>query len=315
MQDIDIGKQIHDKIVNQGLLKNTVVLGNALIDMYAKCAALLKAQEVFDALLVRNVVSWNILIVGYAQQEQGQEVLRCFQQMQSQGFSPDVVTYACILKACGIMQNVEVGKQIHDEIVSQGLLKNVMLGNALVGMYAKCGVLLKAQEVFDALPVRDAVSWNELIVGYSQQGQGQEALRCFHRMRSEGFSPNVVSWTALVKGYAQQGLAKEALDSFQWMQQVRITPDAIIFINVLNACSHSGLIDEGQMYFDSMRKKYGLTPNEEHYTCMVDLFGRARRFDKALRVIRMMPSSDHPSVWSALLGACRGNVKLGRLAF
>ncbi|KAI5067709.1 hypothetical protein GOP47_0018237 [Adiantum capillus-veneris] len=318
MQDVEMGKEIHKEIVSQGLLKENVVLGNALVDMYAKCGALLKAQIAFDTLPVRDVISWNALIAGYAQQGQGQEALGCFQRMRSEGFAPTAITYACILKACGITQDVDVGKKIHDEIVSQGLLKNtIMLGNALIDMYAKCGVLLKAQMVFDTLPVRDVISWNALIAGYAQYGQGQEARHCFQLMRSMGFSPNVVSWTALIGGYAQQGLAKEALDCFQWMQQEGISPDAITFVNVLNACSHSGLVDEGQMCFDNMRTKHGIAPNVEHHTCMVDLFGRAKLFDKAMRVIRMMPSSDHPSVWSALLGACRkwGNVKLALFSF
>ncbi|MCO5574280.1 hypothetical protein L7F22_028062 [Adiantum nelumboides] len=184
-------------------------------------------------------------------------------------------------------------------------------------MYAKCGVLWKAQQVFDALPVRDAISWSALIAGYAQQGLGQEAMICFHRMRDESCSPNVVAWTAVIGGYAQQGLAKEALNCFQWMPQEGISPDAITFVNVLNACSHSGLVDEGQMLFDNMRQRYGISPNEEHHTCMVDVFGRAKHFDRAMRVISMMPSPDHFPVCVALLGACRkwGNMKLGRFAF
>ncbi|KAI5066524.1 hypothetical protein GOP47_0019148 [Adiantum capillus-veneris] len=318
IRDADVGKQIHDEIASQGLLKRDVVLGNALLDMYAKCGVLLKAQKVFDELHIRDAISWNSLIAGYAQEGLAHKALGCLHQMRSEGFSPDRVTYACILKACGIMQDIDMGKQIHDEIVSQGLLnKDVVLCGALVDMYAKCGILLKSQKVFDELPVRDAVSWSALIAGYAQQGQGEEALYCFQRMRSEGFSPNVVSWTSLIGGYAQQGQAKEALDCFQCMQKEGISPDAITFVNVLNACSHSGLVDEGEMYFDNMKKKYGIAPNNEHYTCMVDLFGRARLFDKAMKVITMMPSSEYPPVWSALLGACRkwGNVKLGRFAF
>ncbi|KAI5056866.1 hypothetical protein GOP47_0028684 [Adiantum capillus-veneris] len=318
MQDIDMGKKIHEEIVSQGLLKKSIALGNALVDMYAKCGVLLRAAQVLDELSVRDAVSWTVLIAEYVRRGQGQEALSCFHQMQSKGFSPDAVTYACILKACGIMKDVGMGKHIHDEIVSQELLKkDDVLCAALVDMYAKCGVLLKAQEVLDELPVRDAISWSALIAGYAQQGLGQEALGCFKRMRSEGLSPNVVSWTALIGGYAQQGLAKEALDCFRLMQQEGISPDAITFVNVLAACRLSGMVDEGQMYFDDMRKRYSIAPNEEHFTCLVDLFGHARLFDKAMRVINMMPSSDHPLVWVALLGACRkwGNVKLGRFAF
>ncbi|MCO5562196.1 hypothetical protein L7F22_015822 [Adiantum nelumboides] len=131
------------------------------------------------------------------------------------------------------------------------------------------------------------------------------------------YQVNEVSWSALIGGYAQQGLAKEALNSLYWMQHEGTSPTAITLLSVLNACSHSGLLDEGQMLFDSMREKYGILPVKEHYACMVDLFGRASRFDKAMRAIKMMPSDDYPPVWSALLGACLrgGNVELGQLAF
>ncbi|MCO5596323.1 hypothetical protein L7F22_050384 [Adiantum nelumboides] len=275
-------------------------------------------RQVLDELLVRDVVSWNAVIAGYAQHGQGQEALACFHRMQGDGVLPDAITYACILKACGILQDVDRGEQIHNEVVSQGLLeKSVVLCSAVVDMYAKCGVLLKAQKVFDELPLRDAVSWDALIAGYAQHGQGEKALGCLQRMQSEDFLPNVVSWTALIGGYGQQGLAKEALHCFHLMEEKGISSDAITFVNVLNACSRSGLVDEGQMHFHNMKEKYGIIPNAEHYTCMVDLFGRTRLFDKALRVIMMMPSSDYPPVWSALLGACRkwGNVKLGKFAF
>ncbi|MCO5586113.1 hypothetical protein L7F22_040053 [Adiantum nelumboides] len=159
---------------------------------------------------------------------------------------------------------------------------------------------------------RSSVSPDKIETAAPQVNYGEE-----ENDQSEGFSPDVVSWNALIGGFAQQGQAKEALDSFQGMQEEGIPPDAITFINVLNACSLSGLEDEGQMYFDNMKEKYGIAPDKQHYACMVDLFGRARAFDKAMRVIEMMPASDYLPVWSALLGACKkwGNLRLGRLAF
>ncbi|KAI5083632.1 hypothetical protein GOP47_0003375 [Adiantum capillus-veneris] len=200
MQDADMGIKIHADIVSQGLLQKNVVLGNALVDMYAKCDALQTAQKVLEELPIRNVVSWSALIAGYAQQEQGQKALGCFQRMQSEGLSPDAITYACILKACGSTQDADMGRKIHADIVSQGLLKkDVVLGNALVDMFAKCGALQKAQKVLEELPVRDVDSWNALIAGYAEQGQGEEALSCFQRMQSERVSPNSVTYTFILK--------------------------------------------------------------------------------------------------------------------
>ncbi|KAI5081259.1 hypothetical protein GOP47_0004442 [Adiantum capillus-veneris] len=83
------------------------------------------------------------LIVGYAQQEQGQKAPGCYQQMQSVGLSTSAITYACILKACSSMQDTDGGIKIHADIVSEGLLQNIgVLSNVFVDMYVKCGALV-----------------------------------------------------------------------------------------------------------------------------------------------------------------------------
>jgi pentatricopeptide repeat protein len=267
----------------RGLIKRDVVLGNALVDMYAKCNALPEAQNVLEGLPIRNVVSWSALIVGYAQQDRGQEALDAFEKMQKEGFYPDAVTFVGILKACGNTWAIGKGEHIHEVIMSRKLLeKDTALGNALVDMYAKFGMLTKAKQVLEQLSLRDIVSWNALIAGYAQQGDGCAALACFHEMQSHG-----------------------------------LTPDDVTFLSVLSACTHSGLLREAQMVFQDMTKKHGAIPTLEHHTCMVSVFGCVGNFDRALSMIKVMPSSDDIAVWLALLGACKkwGNVELGRLVF
>jgi pentatricopeptide repeat protein len=280
---VEKGMRIHREIVRRDLVKKNGVLGNALVDMYAKCGMLAKARKVLEELHAKDVVAWNALLAGCIQQEQSQEALSCFQQMQREGITPNGVTFTCILKACSSIGAINKGKQIHDEILSRDLLaKNLVLGTALVDMYAQCGHLAKAQEVLQALHVRDVVAWSTLIAGYAQKGQVEMALQCFAQMQKEGLSP-----------------------------------DDVTFVSVLNACGHSGKLDEAQAYYENMKTKYGITPKIEHHTCMVVVFGYMGRFDKAMSVLRTMPSPGDPSVWVALLSACRkrGNVKLGKLAF
>jgi pentatricopeptide repeat protein len=203
--------------------------------------------------------------------------------MKDEGIPPDVVTFICILKVCGSTGAIEKGKAIHEEIESRRLLKrDVMLGNALVDMYAKCGMLARAEQTLDELPIRNAVSWSAVIMGYAQQGQGCEALNSFKRMQIDG-----------------------------------IHPDEVTYLCILSACSHSGLFTEALTLFENMKQEYGILPKLEHHTCMVMVFGGAGCFDEAISAIGMMPSTDHLAIWLALLGACRkwGNPKLGRIAF
>ena len=97
--------------------------------------------------------------------------------MQRDGLFPTAVTFISILKSYDNVGAIDKGEQIHDEIAKQGLLAdNVVLGTALVDMYAKCGALVKARQVLDELLFYNAISWNALISSYAQKGEGEKAL-------------------------------------------------------------------------------------------------------------------------------------------
>ncbi|KAH7290027.1 hypothetical protein KP509_30G029200 [Ceratopteris richardii] len=315
---VDMGMQIHDEVVIKGLLGKIVALDTALVDMYAHCGVLKKAREVFDKLKVRDVVAWSSFITGLSQEGQTNDAMECFIRMRAEGHYPDDITYTSILKACSNIGAVDLGKQIHIEIISQRLLeKNIVLGNSLIDMYAKCGVPMKAQQVFDEFPEKTMISWSILVTGYAQQGQVKTASKCFLEMCNKGLAPNIICWNALIGGYTQQGQIEKALHCCQSMQEEGISPDNVTFVCLLHACSHLGLVDEGQIIFGAMEEIYGMTPSVEHFTCLTDLFGRSGLIDKANSVINKMPFSDSSRVWCALLGACQktGDAKLGSVAF
>ena len=283
-KDLYEGSRIHAHILKVGLLEaSPYVIGRSLISMYSKCGSLSKAQQVLEELPLRDIICWNSLLIGLVQKGQDHDVLNCFEYMQHEGIHPDSVTFTCVLKCCAKVRCLDKGEEIHDRIIDIGLLeKDAMLGTALVDMYAKCGQFARAEKVLKELPVRDLVTWSALIAGYAQQGFAREALSCLEQIESEGLSP-----------------------------------DNVTFLCVLSACGHSGLSDEAQIVFENMTKKYGITPNLEHHTSMIVAFGCTGQFDKALSVIKAMPSSDHSVIWLTLLGACKkwGNVKLGKLIF
>ena len=210
-KDLCEGRRLHIEILRKGLLQKNSYLGSSLISMYVKCGMLAKAQEVLDTLPFRTQFSWNALIAGYSQQGKGHDALNCFERMQNEGLFPDVITYTCIVKACGIIGAIGKGKQMHDEISRRGLLeKDVVLGSALVDMYAKCGALTKAIQVLKELPIRNVVSWNSLIAGFAQQGQGYRALDCLEQMQIEGISPDEVTFISILKACGTIGTIDKA---------------------------------------------------------------------------------------------------------
>ncbi|KAI5068812.1 hypothetical protein GOP47_0017157 [Adiantum capillus-veneris] len=275
---IQKGKILHAQVFRLGLLETNILAGNSLIDMYAKCGLLEEAQQVFDKLPVVDVISWTSLIAGYAHHLHDEDAVNCYERMRSEGFTPDDVTFVCILKACGSIGDSCQGQEIHCEVVKEGWLENnISLGNALVNLYANCGMIIEAQEVFDHMRARNVVSWNILLGGYSQLGEDEIVFRSFKE------------------------LIREAIE-----------PDLITFSTVLNTCSQRGLLDKAEAYFESMNLHHHIDPSLEHRACMVDLFCRAGHLEKALAVIEDMPVLASSTVWFSVVFACQ-NLEAMRL--
>ena len=132
-------RRIHADVLERNLIAKDVYIANALITAYAKCGVLEKAREVFEQLPVQNVVSWTALIAGYVQHGFGHEALKCFEKTELEGISPSLITFVCVLKACGIMRSLEVGQDIDAQLRCKGLLeKDIILGSTLANVYDKC---------------------------------------------------------------------------------------------------------------------------------------------------------------------------------
>eukprot|EP01018_Ginkgo_biloba_P011244 Gb_34298 [translate_table: standard] len=271
------GKWIHAYIIRNGF-ESDVIAGTALIDMYTKCGNMESAYQLFDNMSARNVVSWNAMIVGYTQNAQANEALTLFHQMQLEGIRPDRATMVSVLPACAHLAALQQGKWIHGYIIRSGFEPDVCVGTALIDMYAKCGSIEIACQIFEKMSQRDVVSWSAMIAGYGMHGQGKDALALFSQMQETGMKPNPITLTS-----------------------------------VLYACSHAGLVDEGWKYFNCMSRDFCITPGMDHYACMVDLLGRAGRLDEAQDFIKKMPIEANAEVWGPLLGACRihCNIELG----
>lgn len=276
------GLKIHAHLDGQGLLQKDLFVCSTLVDMYAKCGSITKARIVFDRLQVRSLVSWNALIAGYVEAQQGEEALKCFQQMQLENVTPSAVTFICTLQACASIGATDKGEEIHGEIERRGLLARDLVGNTLINMYAKCGALEKAHKVFNKLPVRDIFSFTTLMEGYAQLGDSEPVFNMFDRMLGEGVKPNFVT-----------------------------------FIVLLSVCSRTGLFAKSHTYFEAMTQNFGICSTLAHHSCMVDLLSRAGQADKALEVIKKMKELPDLAMWHALLSACRkgGNVTFAEHVF
>ncbi|CAK9210223.1 unnamed protein product [Sphagnum troendelagicum] len=274
---LEEGRSVHQQMIQCACHLDAFV-GSSLVDMYAKCGSMEDAWSVFNKMPSRDAVTWTAMIMGHVNCGQGQKALDLFHQMQEEGVQPDAVTFVGVLNACASIMALEEGRRAHERIIQSRCESNVFVRNSLVDMYAKCGSMEDACRVFNTMPSHDVVSWNALLGGFAMHGQGKEALVHFERMCEEG-----------------------------------VHPDDITFVCLLSACSHSGFVDEGLRFYALMTTVYRIPAKLEHYTCMVDLLGRAGHLQEAENMIQGMPCKPNAAIWMALLGACRihGNVEMG----
>ena len=272
-------KDVHKHILEGGY-ESDVRVGSALVHMYARSGSIEDARMVFDRMKERDVITWNVMIGAYAGSGRGVEAYDLYLKMKEEGFQPEAATYVSLLNDCASTGALEWVKDVHRHILEGGYESDVRVGSALVHMYAKSGSIEDAQFVFERMEECDVMTWNIMIGGLGQHGRGQDALELFRKMKADG-----------------------------------LVPDAYSFVALLSACSHAGLVDEGRETFCAM-KDYGVELTVVHYTCMVDLFGRAGLLEETKRFISSMPVEADAGTWGALLGACRtyGNVELGELA-
>ncbi|GAB2287242.1 hypothetical protein Dimus_021625 [Dionaea muscipula] len=275
---LDTGKQVHGVVLKHGTIALAYV-ANSLLDMYCKCGSFPDVINLFGMIKDRDVVTWNVMIMGCIHDENFEEACKYFLAMRSKGILPDEASFCTVLNACASLAALNQGISIHNEIIKVGFMPATSVSDALIMMYGKCGCLVDAHRVFQDVKDRNVVTWTTMIAVFQQHGHSNKAIEYFESMLLEGTSP-----------------------------------DYITFVCVLSACGHTGRIREGYTYFDSMATIHNINPGPEHYACMVDMLGRAGRLEEAKEFIDTMPIKPDPSVWGALLGACRkhGNLEMGR---
>lgn len=167
---------------------------NSIIAGYARCGKLTEARDLFDRMPARNVVTWTAMISGYSQNGRFLEAVETFVRMGEQvNVRPNEVTVASILPACANLGALELGERINRYVRERGFLRNVFVGNSLMEMYAKCGRIDRARQVFEEIGgVRNLCSWNSMIMGLAVHGRWKEGLELFHDMLVSFFSYSFV---------------------------------------------------------------------------------------------------------------------------
>lgn len=273
-------KQLHGFALKTALDSN-VFVGTALLDVYAKCGLVKDASLVFECMPERSDVTWSSMVAGYVQNELYEEALVLFHRAQAMGLEHNQFTISSALSACAARAALIEGKQVQAVLCKTGIGSNIFVISSLIDMYAKCGIIEEAYIVFSSVEEKNVVLWNAMLSGFSRHVRSLEAMIYFEKM-----------------------------------QQMGICPNEITYISVLTACSHLGLVEKGRKYFDLMIRVHNVSPNVLHYSCMVDILGRAGLLHEAKDLIDRMPFDATASMWGSLLASCRiyRNLELAEVA-
>lgn len=290
------GKQIHAHSIVTGLSSYTYIQ-NSLIKMYAENGQMDLTHQVFQLMPEKDVISWNIMISGFARFGNGLKALELLHKMEASGLKPDEFTIVSLLKASGQLGYACTGKSVHGWIKRRESVigGNLIVVNALLDMYVKCGEIELARRVFDGVEERDAITWNTLIAGYANIGELEFAHRLFKDMPDN----DLISWNALIAGYAQKGDWRTAMELFNDMLLKKATPDKVTVVSMLCALAGVGALNHGreihgwsvktQMKFDAVLG-----------SALIDMYSKCGSIERALLVFEELSEMD-VQVWTTMI--------------
>ncbi|XP_022924289.1 pentatricopeptide repeat-containing protein At1g08070, chloroplastic-like [Cucurbita moschata] len=313
--EFKVGKVLHGQIVKYRL-DSDLYIETTLLNMYASCGDLNSARFLFEKMGHRNKVVWTSMISGYTRNHCPNEALVMYEKMVEDGFSPDEVTMVTLVSASAELKDLGVGMKLHSRIQEMGMKICAVLGSALVDMYAKCGDLKTARQVFDNMSERNVYTFSALIFGYVKNNRSTEALQLFKEMTgASNVRPNDVTTLAVVSACAQLG----DLETGRWIHDYITRTEQDCSVSLSNALidmySKCGEIDAAKRIFDSMSKRDLISWNS--LVNGLALHGLGREALTRLRLMQMTDLQPDEITFIGVLTACShaGLVQEGKKLF
>ncbi|MCE3049742.1 hypothetical protein HAX54_045704 [Datura stramonium] len=282
-KELLFGKQIHNFVIKLGVDYGSVLVQSALIDMYGKNDDIQSSVTIFQCSHERSLECCNSMMTSLLHLGFFQDVFELFSWMVCENIVFDEVSLSSTIKALSLYSSPSLDNcaLLHCCAIKSGFDSDSMVLCSLIDAYSRSGQIRFSQQIFEALP-----------------------------------SPNIIGFTSMINAYARKGMGSECLAVFEEMIQKGPKPDKVTFLCILLGCNHSGLVEEGKKIFDSMRTLHEVYPDRRHYSCMVDLLGRAGLVNEAEELLMHAPSTGDSIMWSSLLRSCRihQNEHVGRRA-
>ncbi|XP_068643307.1 pentatricopeptide repeat-containing protein At3g62890-like [Aristolochia californica] len=267
--------QLHSQMIVSGFINDTYAASRLLrFSTTSHFVGLDYSRSILNQIGNPNGFIWNTMMRAYVGKNSPQETIFLYKFMLKENFAPDIYTFPIVVQACSLRFSDKEGEQIHSHALRMGFHSDVYVQNTLINMYAVCGRLSDARQIFDRSLLLDSVSWNSILAGYVQAGDVEEAITIYSRMPeqniiasnsmivlfgrsgrvddacrvfNEMIHKDLVSWSAMISCYEQNQMFREALMIFTHMNDEGVDMDEVVMISVLSACSNLLVIKEGNV--------------------------------------------------------------------
>ncbi|XP_028759632.1 pentatricopeptide repeat-containing protein At5g44230 [Neltuma alba] len=294
-------KQVHARLYRKGLDQCCYVV-TKFIRMLIKMDVPVHSYPhlVFRQVKNPNPFLWTALIWGYGVQGPFSESIRLYSCMRKKGIGPVSFTFSALFKACGAVLDASLGSQVHAQtILIGGFASDLYVGNTMIDMYVKCGLLDCGRKVFDEMAERDVISWTELIVAYARSGDMKSAGDLFDGLPVK----DMVAWTAMVNGYSQNAMPRKALEFFEQMLDAGIAIDEVTLAGVISACAQLGASEHANWIRDiAESSRFRPANNVVVGSALIDMYSKCGNVEEAYKVFSAMKERNVFSYSSMIVG-------------
>lgn len=336
LEAVGEGRQGHGLAVVRGLELDNV-LGSSIMNFYFKVGLVEEAEVVFGNMVMKDVVTWNLVVAGYVQFGMVEKAIEMCCMMREQNLRFDCVTLSSLLAVAADMRDVGLGMKAHAYCVKNEFEYDVVVSSGIIDMYAKCGRMDCARRVFSLARKKDIVLWNTMLAACAEEGLSGEALKLFFQMQlesvppnvvswnsvifglfksgqvaearnmfaemcSSGVTPNLITWTTVMSGLAQNGLCYDSMIVFREMQDVGIRPNSMSITSALSCCTSMALLKYGRA-IHGYAMRHGMSQSLHITTSVMDMYAKCGALDDAKCVFSMCPTKGLPE-YNAMISAC-----------
>uniref|UniRef100_A0A7N0UU04 DYW domain-containing protein n=1 Tax=Kalanchoe fedtschenkoi TaxID=63787 RepID=A0A7N0UU04_KALFE len=276
------GKQLHGYTIKSGMSADVIIEGSVL-DLYVKCSDIETAYEFFMSTETENVVLWNVMLVAYGQLGDLSKALKVYSQMQIEGLIPNQYTYPSILRTCTSVGALDVGEQIHSQVVKTGFRHNVYVCSVLIDMYAKHGKLDVARGIFERLDEDDVVAWTAMIAGYTQHDLFAESLKLFKKMRMRAIQSDNIVLSNAISGCASMQASRLGKQIHGQSVIHGYSFDLSVGNALVSLYARCGRVQDAYLAFDRIDEKDSVTWNG-----LISGLSQSQYYEEALNVFYSM---------------------------